>query len=75
MADAHPQGAKPFARADYIAKFETLAAQSLSVVERERFVALAVSAGTLDAAAVMRLLPVADPAALGSVLREKDGIF
>jgi 2-methylcitrate dehydratase len=75
MADAHPQGAAPFARTDYIAKFETLAAQSLSAAERERFIALAIGAGDLDAAALLGLLPVADPAALGSLAREKNGIF
>ncbi len=75
MADAHPQGAAPFARADYIAKFETLAAEAVSQAERKRFVDLAVNLGSLDAEALMRLLPVADPAALGSAAREKGGIF
>jgi len=75
MADAHPRGAKPFARADYIAKFETLAAETVSPAERERFIALAVDIGDLDATALLRLLPEVDPAALGSVSRDKDGIF
>ena len=36
MADAHPQGASPFARANYIAKFDTLAAHAVSETERTR---------------------------------------
>ena len=37
VADAHPLGAKPFARADYIAKFETLASPMIEPVEISRF--------------------------------------
>ncbi|WP_295118270.1 MmgE/PrpD family protein [uncultured Leifsonia sp.] len=40
VADAHPLGARPFARADYIAKFRSLAAGVLEEVEIERFLAL-----------------------------------
>ncbi|PRY67917.1 2-methylcitrate dehydratase [Glaciihabitans tibetensis] len=41
VADAHPLGARPFARADYIAKFRTLAAGVLDDDEIERFLDLA----------------------------------
>ncbi|WP_308466927.1 MmgE/PrpD family protein [Rathayibacter soli] len=37
VADAHPLGARPFARADYIAKFRTLASDVLEEQEIERF--------------------------------------
>ncbi|HEY0247341.1 MAG TPA: MmgE/PrpD family protein [Gryllotalpicola sp.] len=37
VADAHPLGAKPFAREDYVRKFRTLAAPALEPEEIERF--------------------------------------
>jgi len=37
VADAHPLGARPFARADYVAKFRSLAHGVLSPEETERF--------------------------------------
>ena len=40
VADAHPLGARPFARADYIHKFEALAAPVIEPVEIQRFLAL-----------------------------------
>jgi 2-methylcitrate dehydratase len=41
VADAHPLGARPFARADYVTKFRTLAEGVLESAETERFLALA----------------------------------
>jgi len=41
VADAHPLGAAPFARADYIAKFRTLADGIVAADEQERFLDLA----------------------------------
>jgi 2-methylcitrate dehydratase len=41
VADAHPLGARPFARADYIKKFRTLADGILPQEEIERFLGLA----------------------------------
>jgi len=41
VADAHPLGARPFAREQYIAKFRTLAEGVLADTEVERFLALA----------------------------------
>jgi 2-methylcitrate dehydratase len=40
VADAHPLGARPFARADYIRKFRMLAAPVLEEAEIERFLAI-----------------------------------
>lgn len=41
VADAHPLGARPFARADYVRKFRTLAAGVLADGEIERFLDVA----------------------------------
>ena len=41
VADAHPLGARPFAREQYIAKFRNLADGVLAAAEVERFLALA----------------------------------
>ena len=40
VADAHPLGARPFARADYIAKFQALAESVIEPAEINRFLAL-----------------------------------
>jgi 2-methylcitrate dehydratase len=37
VANAHPLGAKPFARADYIHKFQTLTAGLITPYESQRF--------------------------------------
>lgn len=39
VADAHPAGARPFRRPDYIAKFRTLAEGVIEPVEQDRFLA------------------------------------
>jgi 2-methylcitrate dehydratase len=41
VADAHPLGARPFARADYVRKFRTLADGVLEPAEIDRFLGLA----------------------------------
>jgi 2-methylcitrate dehydratase len=41
VADAHPLGARPFAREQYVGKFRTLAAGVLDDAEAERFLAVA----------------------------------
>lgn len=41
MADAHPLGARPFGREQYLAKFGTLADAVVTAAERDRFLALA----------------------------------
>jgi hypothetical protein len=37
VADAHPLGARPFARPQYIAKFRTLAEGVIAAAEQDRF--------------------------------------
>jgi 2-methylcitrate dehydratase len=54
VADAHPLGARPFGREQYIAKFRTLAAESVAPEEIERFLDAVqrlpqLGAGELDA--------------------------
>jgi len=41
VADAHPLGARPFAREQYVAKFRTLAEWALTPEEIERFLDVA----------------------------------
>ncbi|MGE5765778.1 MAG: MmgE/PrpD family protein, partial [Bacteroidota bacterium] len=60
VADAHPRGARPFARDDYVAKFHALAGGMVDAAERERFLAAAASLltqGTSDLGAVTVSLP------------------
>ncbi|UPL10127.1 MmgE/PrpD family protein [Microbacterium sufflavum] len=64
VADAHPLGARPFARADYIAKFRLLAEPVLEPAEIERFLELVQRLPELTAAQVAELSIVAKPGVL-----------
>jgi len=64
VADAHPLGARPFARADYVRKFRLLAEPVLEPAEIERFIALAERLPGLSAAEVAELNIVARPGLL-----------
>ncbi|QEO10447.1 MmgE/PrpD family protein [Protaetiibacter larvae] len=55
VADAHPLGARPFARPDYVRKFRTLAAGVLAEAEIARFLDLAERLPELSAAEVAQL--------------------
>ncbi len=55
VADAHPLGARPFARAQYVEKFRTLAEGVVSEDEQQRFLDLAARVGALSAAEVRAL--------------------
>jgi 2-methylcitrate dehydratase len=59
VADAHPLGARPFVRADYVGKFRTLASGVLADAEIERFLALAERLPELTAAEVGELNVIA----------------
>jgi 2-methylcitrate dehydratase len=72
VANAHPLGAKPFGRDDYIRKFQTLTDGIVSTREANRFVAAAQELSTL-AADDLHLLNVALPA--GTLAAGKHGIF
>lgn len=74
VADAHPLGARPFARADYVAKFRSLAAGVLDQTEIERFLALAERLPDLSAADLGGLTIIARPGLLAGVPVPK-GLF
>ncbi len=63
VANAHPLGAKPFARADYIHKFRTLTEGIISPDESQRF---------LDAVQTLSNLPATDLCRLNVELPEKN---
>jgi 2-methylcitrate dehydratase len=71
VADAHPLGAHPFGRAEYVEKFRTLAEGVISDAEQERFLALAESIATAGAEGVAGLSFVA----AGSDEGRGSGIF
>jgi len=60
VADAHPAGARPFERKNYIEKFETLAAYAIGDAERSRFVEVAGRVADLESDDLLGLTPVAD---------------
>ncbi|WP_298253007.1 MmgE/PrpD family protein [uncultured Arthrobacter sp.] len=61
VADAHPLGARPFARADYIAKLRLLAAGVVDDAELERFLAAVQKLPELPAGSLDQLNVVAGP--------------
>ncbi len=67
VADAHPLGARPFAREQYIQKFKTLAADVLDSTEIDRFLNLVQRLPELTAEEVTALTIVAKPGILTSV--------
>ncbi|PPG49901.1 2-methylcitrate dehydratase, partial [Rathayibacter sp. AY2B3] len=67
VADAHPLGAHPFSREQYVAKFRTLAADVLEESEIERFLDLAQRLPELTPEEVGRLSVIAAPGVLASI--------
>ena len=59
VANAHPLGARPFTRPEYIKKFKTLTDDILAPSESERFLELVQKLPNLTAAEVLLLNPVA----------------
>jgi 2-methylcitrate dehydratase len=74
VADAHPLGARPFAREQYIQKFKTLAADVLEASEIDRFLNLVQRLPELTAEEVNGLTIVAKAGVLASAPAPK-GIF
>jgi 2-methylcitrate dehydratase len=74
VADAHPLGARPFERADYVTKFRLLAADALEPVEIERFLDLAQRLPELSGTELGALTLVARPGLLDT-LPSLNGIF
>ena len=75
VADAHPAGARPFARADYIAKFKALTEGLISEREARRFIDLAENVAALDARGLAELTVRLDQAALVDAGANRKGIF
>ncbi len=65
VADAHPQGARPFGREECIAKFHELTVDAVDGPERDRFLSLAIRLPELTAAQVRELSLVAGAGRLG----------
>ncbi|MFB8146496.1 MmgE/PrpD family protein [Microbacterium sp. NPDC056003] len=74
VADAHPLGARPFARADYIRKFRILAEPVLSAEEIDRFLDLAERLPELTPEEVQQLSIVAEFGVLAAAPAPK-GLF
>ncbi|MFN3950134.1 MmgE/PrpD family protein [Microbacterium sp.] len=74
VADAHPLGARPFAREDYVRKFRLLAEPVLLAEEIERFLELVQRLPELTPAEVMQLTIVAKPGVLALAPAPK-GLF
>jgi 2-methylcitrate dehydratase len=75
VANAHSQGARPFARADYIRKFETLTEEQISSAESQRFLDLVQNLPNLTPEQVGSLNVVLDVAPLVNTERDEKGIF
>jgi 2-methylcitrate dehydratase len=75
VANAHPLGAKPFVRANYIHKFETLTEGLVSADESKRFLQLVQCLPQLTAAEVGELNVTLPPEKLTCATRDKRGIF
>ncbi|MDI6023282.1 MmgE/PrpD family protein [Leucobacter sp. UT-8R-CII-1-4] len=74
VADAHPLGARPFARADYIRKFRMLAEPVLEAAEIERFLDLVQRLPELTVEEVRELNIVAAPGVIDLAAAPK-GLF
>ena len=72
VANAHPLGAKPFAREDYIRKFRILTEGIITTREANRFIEAAQNIASLPAGELHQL-NVALPA--GTLVESKTGIF
>jgi 2-methylcitrate dehydratase len=75
VADAHPLGAKPFARTDYINKFKTLTDDLISREESGRFIDAAQQLAELSADELKELNVFLPPGRLTCATRDKRGIF
>ena len=72
-ANAHPAGARPFKRNNYVHKFDTLIENRVSKQERDRFLGLADRLATLSADEIKQLNVVQDLLVVAQ--SEKKGLF
>lgn len=75
VANAHPAGAKPFQRADYIRKFDILTEGLISKAERNRFISLAERLPELTAVEIAQLNVEIPLEKLINNKRDQKGIF
>ena len=75
VANAHTLGAKPFARPDYIRKFETLTEGLVSPAESRRFLDLVQRLPELEPDEIGAINVALDAAGLASARRDNRGIF
>ncbi len=73
LADAHPLGARPFRRPDYIRKFRNLADGVIAAAEQDRFIATVERLPSLKAGELTDLTFTIDPKFLGAT--STHGIF
>ena len=75
VADAHPLGARPFERNQYLEKFTELADGVVEPVERQRFLSTVDALGELEAGALGALNVLVDPRVLDKAPVIPSGIF
>ncbi|MFE2998793.1 2-methylcitrate dehydratase PrpD [Nocardia sp. NPDC059246] len=75
VADAHPLGARPFARDQYLAKFRTLAEGVIAPAEQDRFLEVAQRAGELSAGELSELTFTVSSDVLARAPRSPKGLF
>ncbi|HPI39665.1 MAG TPA: MmgE/PrpD family protein [Pseudobdellovibrionaceae bacterium] len=75
VANAHPAGAKPFKRADYIRKFETLTTGIITPQESQRFLSLVQQLPELTAQQLKQLNVQIELSKLNNHKRDERGIF
>ncbi|MFD4355873.1 2-methylcitrate dehydratase PrpD [Nocardia sp. NPDC058518] len=75
VADAHPLGARPFAREQYIAKFRTLAEGVIEPVEQDRFLDVAQRTPELTAEELGQLNFTVSDAVLARTPKLAKGLF
>ena len=75
LANAHPAGARPFVRENYLHKFKTLTDEWISSQESDRFLNLVQNLGQLSAKEVRDLNVVVDIDKIKGSAPDKRGIF
>jgi 2-methylcitrate dehydratase len=75
LADAHPLGARPFGRKQYIAKFTDLADGVVEPAEQHRFLSAVEGLATLDGGELGALNILIDPLVLDKAPDTPEGIF
>jgi len=75
VADAHPLGARPFRREQYVLKFTELAGDVVQPAEQRRFLSAVQTLGDLEAGALGALNIVVEPRVLRNAPAIPSGIF